>query len=275
MGANCVGTYMCGDAQWAEWLITTGMTFYVNLYTACEKYGLKIIVAYYSNQSADWTSSSVIAAVTSQYQSLVGVAKGRPSTLMYMIGNEIAEKLSTPQQVAYFKWMGAMVDWTHSVDPNHPVMYADRSDSPALGYLKQYVPHLDVYGVNLYDFVDATSLASQMDRYATLFGKPVFLHEWGCDSFDVHANQEDYTAQASRIVGLARMVDTLPLGGCLFEWSDENQFIGSAAWFSASAFDGVANEAYWGLAKSVPAGKAKSRILKPAYSALKGYWTST
>lgn len=275
MGATTISTYMCGYSQWEQWTISTGQGFYKSLYPAAERYGLKIIVAYYSNQSIDWRDVATLGLVTTQYQQLVTLAKNRPSTLCYLIGNEILEKLSPAQGVAYAKWLGAMVDWTHTYDPNHPVMYADRGDSIGLPALRQHAPHLDIYGVNNYSFTNTMTLKSAMAGYAAKSGKPVLLHEWGCDSLNNWSKTETEEAQASRIVDLARAVDADPIGGCLFEFTDEPQFAGSAAWPAPSCFDGLANEAHWGISRSVRPDRAANRVMKKAYGALKSYWTTS
>src|SRR5437660_12936283 len=60
MHANTISTYMCGYARWQQWTISTGVNFYKQLSMYAERYGLKIIVAYYSNQTVDWTDSSLV-----------------------------------------------------------------------------------------------------------------------------------------------------------------------------------------------------------------------
>ncbi len=292
LGANTIGTYFCGKAEYAQWSdLTIGQSFYNNLYPAAEAYGLKLIVGYYSNETIDWTNTTRLAKVTAQYQELVTAAKSRPSTLAYLIGNEIFEKLANDtQKNAYAKWIGDMVVWTHANDPLHPVMYSDRGDQPALSFLKTYAPLLDIYGVNNYSFTSSSSLTSIVTNYANSWvGKPIFLHEWGSDSLNVATGTEDQAQQSSRYQTLATAISqtytssTSPLiGATSFEITDEWRFVGSSStqdkdsgWACASCFDGKANEDYWGLLTAVNAGSASSRNYKSAYYGLQSFWQGT
>lgn len=290
-GANTIGTYISGKFDYDTYTdITTGVNFYNALYPVAESNNLKLIVAYYANDHVDWTNSTQVARLTSQYQEMVTNTKARPSTLMYMIGNELFEKLANDtQRQAYANWVGQMVNWTHSSagDPNHPVMYADRGDQVGLTWLKQYATNIDIYGVNNYSFTSSSSLDSIMTAYANSWpGKPVLLHEFGSDSWDVNAKVEDQTKQATAIQNLAGYVKSVSntssspfLGGLLFEFSDEWRFVGSlstqdadAGWTCQSCFDGHANEDYWGLFKDASAGQASGRSVKSSYNALMQAW---
>lgn len=294
LGVNTIGTYSAGLAEYSQWSnLTVGQNFYNALYPIAEANNLKIIVGYYSNETIDWTDSARVAKVTSQYQQTVTNAKNRPSTLAYMIGNEIFEKMAnSTQRNAYAQWIGNMVNWTHSVsgDLNHPVMYADRGDSFGLTYLKTYAPTLDIYAVNNYSFSSTSSLTSILNGYASSWpGKPLFLHEWGTDSLNYSTGAEDQASQGSRYKTLSQAVhntytmssSTPFIGATAFEFTDEWRFVGSSSsqdkdsgWGCNSCFDGRANEDYWGLMKAVSAGSSSARQYKQAYYDLQSYWTS-
>lgn len=291
LGANTIGTYSAGLAEYGEWSdLTVGQNFYNALYPAAETNNVKIIVGYYSNETIDWTDAARVAKVTSQYQQMVNGAKVRPSTLAYLIGNEIFEKMSNDtQKVAYAKWIGDMVNWTHSTgDPSHPVMYADRGDSPALSYLKTDAPALDIYAVNNYSFTSSSTLTSIINGYANAWvGKAIFLHEWGTDSLNYSTAAEDLVQQGSRYITLATAIhDTYSqspafIGATSFEFTDEWRFVGSSSsqdkdtgWTCASCFDGRANEDYWGLMRGVSQGASSGRQYKQAYYDLQSYWNA-
>lgn len=289
MGANTVGTYMLGKSEYAQWSdLPQGDQQYQALMPAAEQAGLKVIVGYYANETIDWTNTTRVAKVTSQYQELVNKAKLHPATLMYMVGNELFEKLpNDTQRIAYAKWAGNMANWTHANDPNHPVFYADRGDSYGLSWLKAYAPNLDVNGVNNYSFSNAESLKTITQGYANSWpGKPVLIHEWGVDSLNVGTSQEDGTLQANNMTALASAVDSISanasyplIGGLNFEFTDEWRFVGSSStqdkdggFLCTSCFDGRANEDFWGLTRAVSNGSSSQRVSKPAYAALQSLW---
>lgn len=294
MGANTIGTYNAGYFDWGTTYtnISSGQTFYNNLYPVAESNHMMIIVGYFSNASVDWTSSTEVSRLTTQYQNMVLNSKDHPSTLMYMIGNEIFEKLANnTQRIAYAQWIGQMVNWTHQKDPNHPVTYAADSINDGLSLLKTYAPGLDIYSINTYDWNTSSDLANILTNLTTLWpGKPILLHEWGTDSLNVSTGLEDTTAQANRLAQLIPEVEqnynnpSIPLlGSLIFEFTDQWEKVGSASvqdvdaggnWSCRTCFDAKANEDWWGVARSTSNGGANSRALKPAYQVIQQFWAT-
>jgi hypothetical protein len=292
LGANTLGTYHLGRAEWDRWSdVAGGETFYSALYPAAEALGLKILVGYLSNHTMDWTDRARVARVTAQFQALVLKARGRRSTLMYLIGNEVFEKLADDaQRRAYATWIGEMVRWTQLNDPGHPVVYADSHDLPGLKWLQAHAPDLDVYGVNSYAFRSAADLARILAGYARAWsGKPLLLHEWGTDSWNAERRVTDEGAQGARLTELAAAVDAATgdpahplLGSLYFAYTDEWRFVGpwtsqdyDAGWVCGSCFDGRADEDHWGLARATVARGAGTRTVKPAYEAMRRAWGGT
>ncbi len=291
LGANTVGTYHLGRAEWGRWSdVTSGETFYAALYPVAEAYNLKIVVGYLSTHMMDWTDQARVARVTAQYQRLLLKARNRLSTLMYLIGNEVFEKLpSDEQRRAYAIWIGEMVAWTRANDPAHPVVYADSQGLPAVRWLKSYAPDLDIYGINNYAFAAPESLARMLTEYANAWpGKPLLLHEWGTDSWNARMSVADERAQSTRVKELAAAIHAASsdparplLGSLYFAYSDEWRFVGpwtsqdhDLGWACGSCFDGRADEDYWGLANAVAVNEARTRTFKAAYRTLQSAWTS-
>jgi hypothetical protein len=291
LGANTLGTYNLGRAEWGKWSdVTSGEIFYDTLVIVAEALNLRIVVGYLSNHTIDWTDRARVARVTAQYQRLVLRARNRPSTLMYLIGNEVFEKLpSDVQREAYAMWIGEMVTWTHASDPQHPVVYADSGTLPGLRWLRSDAPTLDIYGVNNYAFTTPETLSTMLAQQGRAWpGKPIFLHEWGTDSWRVEKRVTDERAQGARLKELAEAIDTVygdpihPLIGSLyFAYSDEWRFVGpwttqdpDPGWTCTSCFDGQANEDYWGLTRAVAINGAAARPLKAAFRTLQGLWST-
>jgi hypothetical protein len=290
--ANTLGTYNVGKFEWSQWSdLTNGEQFYDKISPLAESYNLKIIVGYFSNQTIDWTNATRVSKATAQYKELVLKTKDRPSTLIYLLGNEIFEKLpSDSQKIAYAKWLGLMADWTHSVDPSHPTTYADNASQEALAMLKQYAPNLDIYSINDYEWGTATELSDTLALDHNLWpDKPILLHEWGTDSWNAPSWTEDETAQATQVKKLVAIIDQVYansspdfIGSVFFEYSDQWNKIGSSStqdpdqgwpWTCNTCFDKRGNEDYWGLTRSIEANQAGQRVLKQAYTALKQAWS--
>lgn len=293
MGASTIATYNSSKFEWDTWSDAGNAdVFYTNLAQVAESKNLKIIIGYFSNQSINWTDSARVAKVTAQYQNLVLKAKDRPSTLMYMIGNETFEKMSNDtQRLAYAKWIGQMIDWTHVNDPKHPITYTDNDQRVALNWLKTYAPNLDIYSYNNYVWGSVTELKQALQIVQTSWSdKPILLHEWGVDSFDVPIGKENYLSQTNRFDQLLPMVDqvysdsSIPLiGQVVFEYTDEWHKLGTPSsqtpdsgwsWGCKTPFDSKCNEEYWGLTTAANPDAASIRTLKPAYYALQKYWSN-
>ncbi len=291
LGANTIGTYNLGKFDWYQTInITAGENFYNTLYPVAEANNLKIIVAYFSNQTIDWTNATQVARASAQYQELVIKAKDKPSTLMYLIGNEIFGRLSdNNQKKAYATWIGQMVNWTHTNDPNHPVTYADDALKNGLGWLSLYSSNLDIYSINNYEWATQSDLSNILAADSVAWpNKPILLHEFGTDSLDVPKWAEDESAQAAKVKDLVTNVQKVydsnifPLiGQVYFEYTDQWDKIGSPSlqdkdtgwpWLCTNCFDAKANEDFWGISRAVGAANANNRVLKSAYYALQQVW---
>lgn len=270
MGFNTIGTYHLGPAEYYGAMdLPDGMAFYDALWPAAEAQNLKIIVAYWTGPFFDWTDDTEVARVTLSFQEVILRAKDRPSTLLYLIGNEVFEKLpNDSQRVAYARWIGQMADWVHDVDPAHPITYADPYDRPGLPYLRAYAPNLDFYAINNYRWQTTDELRAIITTAAADWpGKPIPLHEFGSESWDARGDREDTPRQETRLQYLhsviAAVVEELPLlGALLFEFSEEPRLVGAAQFTCRTCFDGVADEAYWGLGRASPMGQASLRSMK-------------
>ena len=85
--------------------------------------------------------------------------------------------------------------------------------------------HVDVWGVNSYR---GASFGDLFDRWASLSPRPMWVSEYGADSFSAVLDAEDEDTQASEVAQLAAEIASHAaasggtcLGGCAFEWADE------------------------------------------------------
>ncbi|NQT85220.1 PEP-CTERM sorting domain-containing protein [bacterium] len=281
--ANNVVTYIANTFEWGGSEYTGKLDLQDAVSDACDAAGVFTSIGFWSPTYIDYTDSAVRGQWGDYYKEMVSRYQGRDSTLMYVIGNEVINNLpNEAQKSAYTAWIEELVVWTHTNDSDHPVAYAD-AGSGELARLALGAPSLDIYGTNYYEFETGAELGSYLDGVESAWPDvAVFLHEYGCDSYDQDASSEDQTAQADRIITLVQSVyDATPghnfIGGAYFEFSDEWKFMAASdtqdpgnkyGWQAESCFDTYADEDYWGVAGAVDYGDAENRGLKSGYYAL-------
>jgi hypothetical protein len=289
MHANTLVTSKIGQYTQAG-KMTGDFTYYNALYQAAESNNLKIVVSHWyvpSVAQINWSNSSQVAMETTEYQNMVKAAMNRPSTLIYMVGNEVFENLTTSQQTAYAQWVNSMAVWTHSVDPNHPVAYAFSSAKSGLSTLKANAPNLDIIALNTYDWSTETALATEISNLNAQWpGKPIFIKESGSDSYDAGANAENQAAQANQDSQLVTAEDQVyssypVIGSSVFQFSDNWQLNGNPSvhdtgkmWNATSCFDGKASDEWFGLTQAVASGQAANRVKKSAYYSVQSAWST-
>jgi len=76
--------------------------------------------------------------------------KDHPSILFWNIGNEtFAFTKDETERIAFAKFLEKLIQDVKKIDPYHPIIYTS-AYTTALKYIKQYVPSLDIFGVNIY-----------------------------------------------------------------------------------------------------------------------------
>lgn len=167
LGANTVRTWGI-DQTTAEYLDTAN------------KYGLKVIVGiwldYATNDNGiDYYNIDYKKEVEKKILSYIEQFKNHPAILMWCIGNEcIHFTTQKTQKIAISKFLNELIKRVHKVDKNHPVTYASAGTND-LPYLKQYVPEIDVIGMNIYD-----SIQNGHSQFIMLkFNKPYLITEYG------------------------------------------------------------------------------------------------
>lgn len=105
--------------------------------------------------------------------------KDHPAVLLWGVGNEcIYFTQSEEEKVALAKFIDSLARKIHRIDPDHPVMYAS-SNFLALKYIKEYMPSLDIVGMNVYPSLrvcHGTWEKLRIDKpyVLTEFGPPIY-----------------------------------------------------------------------------------------------------
>lgn len=146
LGANSVRT----------WGTDQGTQEYLDLAHA---YGLKVAAGIWLNYVTDQGDYSYrfpteyVKAKRREALDYVQRFKHHPAVLFWIVGNEaIFFTRDEGEKIALCRFLEELVQEIQKIDPKHPVVYASAGIAD-LKYLKEYVPSLDVIGVNEYGSV--------------------------------------------------------------------------------------------------------------------------
>lgn len=215
---------------------------------------------------------------------IVNQIKDHPAILMWCVGNEwnyngIYAGLSTKKAEEKINLAAASIK---KADPTRPVttVYGNIPTQKVMSALT----NIDVWGLNIYSGLNFGAL---FEMWPEISEKPLFLAEYGADSWNARLPGEDQEAQAKAAKELTSLIlenssaknpDKVCLGGTIFAWADEwwkdgkgsldQQDVGGIAPGGGPYPDSVFNEEYWGIVDI-------NRNPKAAYSALQEIYTGT
>eukprot|EP01063_Lacrimia_lanifica_P034534 TRINITY_DN640_c0_g2_i4.p1 TRINITY_DN640_c0_g2~~TRINITY_DN640_c0_g2_i4.p1 ORF type:complete len:700 (+),score=207.73 TRINITY_DN640_c0_g2_i4:47-2146(+) len=223
---------------------------------------------------------------------VVNAVKGNDGVLAWSLGNEwnyngLYRGYSHAQCVAAIASASALI---RSLDARPIVtVYGEVPSAATVAAL----PDVDAWGLNVYR---GESLYNIHAQFAQVSGKPMFIGEYGADSWNGNTNQEDHGVQAHAVEKMTQEIVAAGYancaGGFVFEFADEwwkdgagsvhEQNSGGNAPGCANYYpDGQCNEEYFGLADAhrnyagcneeayVPAAQCS---LKEAYYALRALY---
>lgn len=144
LGANVVRT----------WGVDQGTKEYLDL---ALKYGLKVCAGIWLNfvDERGWPSyiynEEYKKEKKKEVLDYVNEFKNHPAILFWNLGNEaIYWTKDFEERIAIAKFLENLIQEIHRLDPNHPVIYASTQDFEELKIIKEYVPSLDILGINSY-----------------------------------------------------------------------------------------------------------------------------
>lgn len=190
LGANAVRTWDTGQGT-------------QEYFDTANSYGLKVAAGIWIDRLTDKAEISYIHnknyvdAKRKEAIEYVKKFKDHPAILMWVIGNEIIASTTDPQErIALCRFLESLYQEIHKIDPLHPITYASEGIYD-LKYLKEYVPSLDIIGINEYG-----SIRMVHGNWDFLkFDKPYVFTEYGAS--DLYGRPD--------------------INGCSIELSDENK----------------------------------------------------
>jgi hypothetical protein len=169
-----------------------------------------------------WYDPTYDDSIASAVQAVCDL-KSHPAVLLWLVANEPnyeATGTSTADAVAAISDVVAAVQ---AADPSRPCSVV-WGGVPSAAVLSQ-LAHVDLWGLNVYR---GASFGTLFDEWAALSAKPMWLSEYGADSYSAAAAAENQTAHAREVGALAAEIAAhasaaggVCAGGAIFAWADE------------------------------------------------------
>ncbi|MDD2752236.1 MAG: glycoside hydrolase family 2 TIM barrel-domain containing protein [Candidatus Omnitrophica bacterium] len=199
----------------------------------------------------------------------------------------------------YYSFINELAQEIKKIDPNHPVAMGN-GELVGLEFAKQYAPDIDIIACIIYR---GKTFGNLFKSLKATFDRPVFMAEFGADSYDANLEKEDQNTQAFFLQSQWRQIyENLAnqkggegncLGGTVFEWSDEwwkheeanpdgwKMHDTLAGWSNASYYFDIKakdnmnmNEEWFGLVALSPEleNGLNKRIPRKAYYVVRDFW---
>jgi beta-galactosidase/beta-glucuronidase len=242
VGINCVRLYSAGsDLEKTKEFIRT-MYEDFGIYTVISDW-----LGLWSYPAANYANPDFQEKTKERILDMVQSLKNEEGLLMWILGNENnytfsgeigfwtspeieaikepAKKIQKKAQV-YYSFVNDLASQIKEIDPNHPVALGN-GETNHLDIAAKLCSDIDVLAIIIYRGKTFSNLFNNIKR---IFNRPVFLSEFGCDSYNAYIGQESQTVQGEFLLSQWKEVydnstfskdDGNCLGGVVFEWTDE------------------------------------------------------
>ncbi len=161
-GANSVRTWSPDKAQEVlDEAHKRGMTVLMGLWVGQERQGF------------DYDDAKAVKAQLEGFREVVKKYKDHPALLMWGVGNECDLFYDNFKVWSAVNEIAKMI---HEEDPNHPTTTVTAGlDVAEVKLIKQYAPHIDIYGINTY--AGLLGIGKELRMYG--WDGPYIIAEWG------------------------------------------------------------------------------------------------
>lgn len=191
--------------------------------------------------------------------------KGHPAVLAWGIGNEVYLNTETDEEkVVYSKFLERVCKDIKSMDKEHPILSVE-AWTFGLDWWEQYVPSLDIYGLNVYG-AGADLLQEELDKRQ--IDKPYVITEFGVTGeWDIKTKKFGVTKEPSDaekynviVEGYNNWVVPKPscLGVYMFHYGDGNHF--AAPWLLTHV-KGFKRPQYWAIREAYTGKKPEKPLV--------------
>ncbi|MBL7085116.1 MAG: hypothetical protein ISS43_03285 [Candidatus Omnitrophica bacterium] len=285
-------------------------------------YGIRTILGHWMDywRPGNYADAQYREDLTRRVLEMVKTYKDEKGILIWVLGNESnlswhsgarvpwscpqVEEIKDPykKELAkakiYYSLVNEIAREIKKIDQKHPVALGS-ADTYTLEIAKDICPDIDLVALTAYRGKSFGNLWREVKRK---IDKPVLIVEFGCDSFDAKALQEDQEVQSvflkSQWQDIQRNTagesgEGNALGGCIFEWNDEwwkhdesmptswyvhnteGDWSGGGYYFDIGAPNNMnVNEEWWGIVALTPELEKgiNKRIPRKAYYDLQQMW---
>ncbi|MCK9615149.1 MAG: glycosyl hydrolase [Candidatus Omnitrophica bacterium] len=316
-GINCVRIYSTGED------LDKVKAFINEMYT---KFGIYTIVSdwlgLWSYPGVNYADAQFQKNTKERILKITEALKGEKGLLLWVLGNEnsytfsgkicfwtcpeidkikeLRKQIEKRAQI-YYTFVDELAAEIKKIDPNHPVALGNGEES-FLDIASKVCDDIDILAIISYRGKKFGNLFNHIKSY---FNKPIFISEFGADSYDAYLEKEAEDTQSEYIISqwnnlfehtvFSKNTQGNCLGGTLFEWSDEwwkhdegytpNWCIHNteAGWSNGSYYFDIKaknnglnmNEEWFGIValsdKKIKATDVDQRIPKKSYYALKDF----
>lgn len=248
MGVNTIRTWATGEY--------TG-----DLLDTAHSHGIKVMVGIWmrhgrpgmeDDDSFDYVNNT--EGKEQMYENALSVVetyKNYPAVLTWGIGNEVYLNIATDQEkIAYSRLLERICSAIKQRDSNHPITSVE-AWTFGLDWWQQYVPSLDIYGLNSYG-PGANLLSEELSRKG--IDKPYIITEFGVTGeWDVEqeingvkVEPTDSQKYDAITTGYKEWIQNKPanLGVFVFHYASGNEFL--APWLFTH-YDSMIRPQYWAI----------------------------
>jgi len=251
LGVNTIRTWATGDNT-------------PKLLETAEAHGIKVMMGIWMRHGRpgmeDDDSFNYLEdeqGMEAMYQNAISVVqkfKDRPAVLTWTIGNEVYLNMETDEEKeAYSKLLQRICVAIKAIDSTHPIASVE-AWTFGLDWWEQYVPSIDVYGINCYG-AGANFLQEELDKRNIT--KPYVITEYGVtgewdmqeDTNGIKTEPDDQAKFNMIANGYHDWILSKPscLGVYVFHYSNDDRFIGP--WL-LTHYQGKLRPQYWAVRKA-------------------------
>ncbi|MDY2587789.1 glycoside hydrolase family 2 TIM barrel-domain containing protein [Winogradskyella aquimaris] len=231
------------------------------LLDAAERYNIKVMLGIWlrhgrpgmeDDDSFDYlTDNEGMEAMYNAAMETVNTYKNHPAVLTWGVANEVYLNMATDEEkLVYSKFLECVCSNIKQLDANHPITSVE-AWTFGLDWWEQYVPSLDIYGLNSYG-PGAGVLQDELDKRQ--IDKPYIVTEFGvtgewdapADKNGVKIEPSDKEKYDAIVKGYSNWIKTKPscLGVYVFHYSSGTDFGG--VWLMTH-FNDLYRPQYWAI----------------------------
>ncbi|MDP2924547.1 MAG: glycoside hydrolase family 2 TIM barrel-domain containing protein [Candidatus Omnitrophota bacterium] len=243
LGINCVRVYSAGEDM------EKVKEFINDMYS---KFGIYTIVSdwlgLWSYPGVNYADVQFQKSTKERILKIVNALKDEKGLLMWVLGNEnsytfsgkicfwtapeieklkdLREKIYKRAEI-YYSFVDELAQEIKKIDSNHPVALGNGEET-FLDVAAKLCTNIDVLAIISYK---GKKFGNLFHRVQDIFDKPIFISEFGCESYDAYSNKENQDIQTEYLISqwqdlydhtvFGKDKKGNCIGGSMFEWTDE------------------------------------------------------